>query len=165
MDTTLLDALRFRSEGTDLDFKQAQYRFVQADEKDKAELLKDILAMANAWREGPGHILLGVRDARPQPAEVIGLNKHLDDAKLQQFVGSKIRPKLTFRYEECLYEGRAVGIISIPKQARPFYLQHPYGPLKSNVVYVRRGSSTDEAEPPGSCKDGGRGRWQRRRCR
>ena len=117
--------------------KRSASRSVQADEKDKAELLKDILAMANAWREGPGRILLGVKDARPHPAEVIGLNEHLDDAKLQQFVGSKIRPKLTFRYEECLYEGRAVGIISIPKQARPLYLQHPYGPLKSNVVYVR----------------------------
>lgn len=161
MDPALLDALRFRSEGTDLDFKQAQYRFVQAEEKDKAELLKDIMAMANAWREGPGYILLGVKDARPHPAEVIGINEQLDDAKLQQFVGSKVRPKLTFRYEEGLYEGKTVGVISIPKQTRPFYLQHPYGPLKSNVVYVRRGSSTDEAEPPEIAKmvaaDAGKG--------
>ncbi|SDX98059.1 hypothetical protein SAMN03159474_04351 [Pseudomonas sp. NFACC08-1] len=62
-------------------------------------------------------------------------------------MNSKVKPKLTFRYEEHLYEERTVGIIIIPKQKRPFYLASAYGKLKSNVVYVRRGSSTDEAEP------------------
>lgn len=161
MNTSLIDALRYRSEGTDLDFKRAQYRFVGASDAEKAELLKDILAIANAWREGPGHILLGFRDARPHPAEVTGISEHLDDAQLQQFVGSKVKPKLTFHYEECLHEGKTVAVISIPKQPRPFYLQHAYGGLKSNVVYVRRGSSTDEAEPPEVAKmvatDTGRG--------
>jgi hypothetical protein len=59
-----------------------------------------------------------------------------------------VRPKLTFKYEEHLYEGKTIGVIAIPKQARPFYLAHAFGKLKSNVVYVRRGSTTDEAEPP-----------------
>jgi hypothetical protein len=67
---------------------------------------------------------------------------------VQQFVHGKVKPKLTFRYEEHLYEGKTVGVISIPKQKRPFYLANAYGKLKSNVVYVRRGSSTGEAEPP-----------------
>lgn len=62
-------------------------------------------------------------------------------------MNSKVKPKLTFRYEEHLYESVTVGVIIIPKQKRPFYLANPYGRLKSNVVYVRRGSSTDETEP------------------
>lgn len=156
-----LDALRYKSEGTDLDFKQVQYRFVKATEADKAELLKDILAMANAWREGTGYILLGFKDRAPHPAEVLGIVEHLDDANIQQFVHGKVKPKLEFHYEERIYGGKAVGIISIPKQPRPFYLAHAYGHLKSNVVYVRRGSSTDEAEPPEITKmdtaDSGRG--------
>ncbi|MCW2292426.1 hypothetical protein M2262_002476 [Pseudomonas sp. BIGb0408] len=84
---------------------------------------------------------------RPHPAEVVGIQESIDDSQIQQFVHGKVKPKLTFRYEEHLYEGKTIGAIIIPKQKRPFYLANPYGKLKSNVVYVRRGSSTDEAEP------------------
>ena len=161
MNNELLNTLRYKSEGTDLDFKQAQYRFIGGSEEEKSELLKDILALANAWRDGTGYIVLGFRDRSPHPADVVGITGHIDDAQLQQFVNSKVKPKLTFRYEECIYEGKTVGIISVPKQARPFYLSNSYGKLKSNVVYVRRGSSTDEAEPPEACSmmgtDAGRG--------
>jgi hypothetical protein len=143
-----LTALRYKSEGTDIDFKSTQYRFIGGSEDNKAEMLKDILAIANAWRDGTGYILLGFKDQRPHPAEVLGISESIDDAQLQQFVNGKVKPKLTFRYEEHLYEGKIVGVISIPKQKRAFYLAHSYGKLKSNVVYVRRGSSTDEAEPP-----------------
>lgn len=144
----LLNALRYKSEGTDMDFKSAQYRFIGGSEDDKAEILKDILAMANAWRDGPGRILLGFKDQRPHPAEVVGISESIDDAKVQQFVHAKVKPKLMFSYEEHLYEGKTIGVITIPKQKRAFYLAHAYGKLKSNVVYVRRGSSTGEAEPP-----------------
>lgn len=143
----LLNKLRYKCEGADIDFKSAQYRFNKGTEDSKGEILKDILAIANAWRDGAGYILLGFKDKRPHPAEVVGINESIDDAQLQQFVNSKIKPKLTFSYEEHLYEGKTVALITIPKQKRPFSLTHAYSKLKSNVVYVRRGSSTDEAEP------------------
>ena len=147
MNDELLTALRYKSEGTDIDFKSAQYRFIGGSDDEKSEMLKDILAMANAWRDGPGYVLLGFKDQRPHPAGVVGISDSIDDAKLQQFVNSKVKPKLTFRYEEHLYEGKTVGVITIPKQKRPFFLANPYGKLKNNIAYVRRGSSTDEAEP------------------
>jgi len=142
----LLDRLRYKSEGTDIDFKSAQYRFANASDEEKVELLKDILAIANAWRDGPGYILVGFRDARPHPAEVVGITENIDDAKLQQFVNSKVTPKLTFTYEEHLYQDKTVGIIAIPKQNRPFALRQDFARLKRSVAYVRRGSSTDEAD-------------------
>lgn len=37
----LLTALRYKSEGTDIDFKSAQYRFINGSEDDKGEMLKD----------------------------------------------------------------------------------------------------------------------------
>ena len=158
----LLTALRYKSEGTDVDFKGAQYRFIGGSDDEKSEMLKDILAIANAWRDGPGYILLGFRDRRPHPAQVVGITESIDDAKLQQFVNSKVKPKLTFNYEEHLYEGMTVGVITIPKQKRPFFLANPFGKLKRNIVYVRRGSSTDEAEPSEitdmGLADAGRGR-------
>ena len=141
----LLDRLRYKSEGTDIDFKSAQYRFVGASDSEKAELLKDILAIANSWREGTGYILVGFRDARPHPAEVVGITDSIDDAALQQFVNSKVTPKLVFSYEEHLYQGKTVGVFAIPKQDRPFSLQSDFARLKRNAAYVRRGSSTDEA--------------------
>lgn len=164
MITELLNSLRYKSEGTDIDFKSEQYRFVNGSDENKAEMLKDILAVANAWRDGTGYILLGFRDRRPHPAEVVGISSSIDDASLQQFVHGKVKPKLTFTYEEHIYEGKTVALIAIPKQKRTFYLAKPFGKLKSNVVYVRRGSSTDEAEPPEiaamTVADSGRGDMQ-----
>lgn len=162
MNNELLNALRYRSEGTDLDFKSEQYRFAGGSDFQKAELLKDILAMANAWRDGAGYILLGFKESRPHLAEVVGISESIDDSRLQQFVNSKVKPKLAFRYEEHLYEGKTVGVIVIPKQKRPFFIANPYGKLKSNIAYVRRGSSTEEAEPTEvaamALADSGRGR-------
>jgi hypothetical protein len=142
-----LDALRYKSEGTDLDFKSDQYLFVGATDEKKSEMLKDILAIANAWRDGTGYILVGFKEQKPPPALVVGITSSLDDASLQQFVNAKLNPKLKFHYEEISYEGKTVGVFTIPKQKRAFALAQPYGKLKSNVVYVRRGSSTDEATP------------------
>lgn len=149
MQKELLDRLRYQSESSGLDFKRVQYQFLSKDEDKKSELLKDVLAMANAWRDGeaPAYILLGFQERSPNPAEVIGLDVHLDDAQLQQFIGSKVHPKLLFVYEELEYEGKHVGVIAIPKQPRPFWADKTYGKVHSNVVYVRRGSSTGEADP------------------
>jgi hypothetical protein len=142
-----LEQLRYKGEGADLDFKQAQYPFSGATDHQKSELLKDILAMANAYRTGPGYILIGFKDQTPHSAEVVGIavDGHIDDATLQQFVRSKVDPVLEFQYEERLFDDKHVAIITIPKQARPFAPNRDYGKLKKNAVYVRRGSSTDEA--------------------
>lgn len=147
IDDDLLERLRHKGEGADLDFKQAQYAFVGATDHQKSELLKDILAMANAYRDGPGYILVGLKDQAPQPAEVVGIatTNHIDDATLQQFVHSKVDPRLEFRYEERLFHGKHVAVIEIPRQPRPFVPVKNYGKLEKNVGYVRRGSSTGEA--------------------
>lgn len=141
-----LEQLRYKGESTDLDFKEAQYRFAGASDHEKSELLKDIMAMANAYRSGPGYILIGFKDQTPHPAEVVGISgsDHIDDAALQQLVRSKIDPLLEFQYEERLFDGKHVAIITVPKQARPFAPKQDFGKLRKNVPLVRRGSSTDE---------------------
>lgn len=143
----LLDQLRYRGEGAGLDFKQSQYRFAKAGDHEKAELLKDIVAMANAHRDGSGYILIGFQECNPEPARVVGISAgdHIDDAALQEFVHSKVEPVLSFRYDELIFEGQHVAAITVPKQSRPFALTRDYGPLRKRVVYVRRGSSTGEA--------------------
>lgn len=142
-----LSRLLFESESDSLDFKRDQYRFIKATDKEKSELLKDILAFANAWRRTDAYILIGTEEVRGQKAIVRGITEHLDDAQLQQFVNSKTNRIVNFSYQTQALEGKAVGIIYLPVQERPTFLDKPFGGLKGNTVYVRRGSSTDIATP------------------
>ena len=140
----LLEQLRYKGEGPDLDYKSERPSFIKASDDEKSELLKDILALANAHRDGVAYILFGFKENVPYPAEVVGLpaDGAIDDARLQQFVNEKLETKLHFRYEERIFDGKHVAVISIPKQPRPFYLIKSYGKLTKETVYVRRGSAT-----------------------
>lgn len=145
----LLEELRYRGEGSDLDYKAERYPFAKANDEEKSELLKDILALSNTHRDGAAYILIGFRENPPHPAEVVGLppDGAVDDSRLQEFVNGKLETKLAFRYEELLFDGKHIAVISIPKQQRPFYLKKDYGKLSKEVVYVRRGSATGIASP------------------
>lgn len=166
MTDELIDSLLYRSEDTAVDFKAGQYVLSRLDEakypalnksqladlfkEKKSELLKDVLAMANAWRDGPGYILLGFKERKPYPPEVVGLSddEYHDDAAFQQFIASHVNGKPSFRYEVRPYRGVTIGIISVAKQLRPpFYAKEQYGKVKAGVVYLRRGSATFEAAP------------------
>jgi len=145
----LLEELRYKGEGSDLDYKAERYPFAKANDDEKSELLKDILALANAHRIGTAYILMGFKEKPPHPAEVVGLAPEgaIDDARLQEFVNGKLETKLDFRYEERLFDGKHIAVISIPRQQRPFYLKKNYGKLSKEEVYVRRGSATAIAAP------------------
>lgn len=147
MDANLLEQLLNENESTSLDFKQEQYEFAGADDSIKSELLKDILAFANAWRRTDAYILIGVEEVKGGRSNVVGVDSHLDDHSLQQFVNSKTQRPITFSYISFAYEGKQIGIIWIPDQTRPIYLRKDYGKLQQNLVYIRRGSSTDIALP------------------
>jgi hypothetical protein len=144
---SLISALLFEAEGAELDFKREQYRFSGADDREKSELLKDVLAFANAWRRTDAYILIGVQEVKEAEAEVIGITEHIDDARLQQFVNSKTNRPVEFSYTPTSFQGKQIGVIHIPVQDRPIFLTKDYGSLRRNTVYLRRGSSTDEARP------------------
>ena len=71
---SLLEELRYKGEGSDLDYKSEQYLFVKATDEEKSELLKDILALANTYRDSTAYILIGFKENPPYPAEVVGLS-------------------------------------------------------------------------------------------
>ena len=142
--------LLYRGESESLDFKRDQYVFVGASDVQKAELLKDILAFANSWRNEPAYILIGVDETPSRKANATGISTtdHIDDATLQQFINSKTNHPVRFAYERFDYQSKEIGIIRIDhRQARPIFLAREYGPLKAQSVYIRRGSSTDVAGP------------------
>ncbi|WP_080409046.1 helix-turn-helix domain-containing protein [Burkholderia ubonensis] len=143
-DQNLISTLLYRGEGDALDFKLQQYEFENSDDDKKSILLKDILAFANAWRDGPAYILIGVRDGS---RDIVGLDKDIDDSRLQQFVNSKLNRPLHFSYRSVEYEGNTLGLYTIPIQERPIYATRNVGKVKADTVYVRRGSSTAEVKP------------------
>lgn len=142
-----LEELLYEEEGTTLDFKREQYIFVSGNDYQKSELLKDILAFANAWRRSDAYILIGVEEVKGGRSMPLGIETELDDAQLQQFVNSKTQKPIDFNYGTLLIDSVKIGVIRIPIQSRPYYLEKDYGKLKRHVVYIRRGSSTDEANP------------------
>jgi hypothetical protein len=142
-----IESLLYEDESPTLDFKKEQYLFNKATDIQKSELLKDILAFANAWRRADAYILIGVEEVKGKKSNVIGINDDLDDASLQQFVNSKTQRPITFEYRSAILEDKRIGVIKIPLQIKPIYLKADYGKLKANIVYIRRGSSTAEADP------------------
>ena len=148
LDANLLRQLLHDTEGNALDFKQKQYDFTGADDKRKSELLKDILAFVNAWRGQSAYILIGVKERRGKPSEVVGVTEHLDDAALQQFVSSKTQRPVQLSYHVHRTRGGTdIGVVEIPVQERPVWLRKQFGRLASNTVYIRHGSSTSVATP------------------
>ena len=64
MDDSLLESLLYQAESATLDFKAQQYTFAKGTPEQKGEILKDILAFANAWRQSDAHILIGVKEVK-----------------------------------------------------------------------------------------------------
>lgn len=146
--TINIDQLLYEDEGPTLDFKSQQYPFEDASNEEKAELLKDIVGFANGFNRGQdGYILIGVAEVRGGKSRVIGLDKHLDDHSLQQFVTSKLNRAIDFSYKVVNCEEREIGVLHIKDQTGPFYLKKDFGKLKRGIVYIRRGSSIDLNNP------------------
>src|SRR5262249_34944507 len=147
MNDKLLENLLREGESTSLDYKRDQYPWVGASDDDKSEVLKDILAFANAWRHSDAYILIGVEEVKGGRANVVGIGQHIPDNDLQQFVNGKTNRPVEFSYKAYPFEGKQVGIITIPVQERPLFLARSFGRLVKHAVYYRHGSSTAVATP------------------
>jgi predicted HTH transcriptional regulator len=107
-----------------IDFKKEQYRFVNASDAEKSELLKDIVGFANAWRRAKAYILFGVEDVRGDKSNVVGIPAwdKLDDHSPQQFVNSIVNTPIHFQYRAFSCQGTQVGIFVFDEgQKRPVY--------------------------------------------
>ena len=143
----VLEQLLHEEEGPALDFKRDQYTFEGADNDAKGELLKDILAFANAWRRTTAYVLIGVDEVKGGRSKVIGVTAHLDDAQLHQFVNSNTQRPVEFSYLPFRTDDGEIGAIEIPVQERPIYLTKRFERLDTNAVYKRDSSTTAIATP------------------
>ncbi len=145
MNDAFFEQLLHEDEGPQLDFKRDQYPL--DTDVHKAELIKDILAFANAWRRECAYIVIGVDQVLGGRSVPVGVWEHLKDHNLQQLVNSKTNRPVSFHYTTHVCDGKSIGILAIPTQRRPIFLTKPFGGLQENVAYVRRGSATDIADP------------------
>jgi len=149
-------SLMERQESEVLDFKRDAYNLSKED--NQLELVKDILCMYNTPREEDAHILLGVKEQKNRPNELVGIDpstntQHLDQSDLQRLFLEKFRvePFPEFRIEILQYEGKSFGIITIPvKRVGPCKVVNGNGEkLKSGShIYFRRGPSNDITRSP-----------------
>ena len=113
MDTNTIEELLNEEESTSLDFKRDQYPFVHATDDEKSELLKDLLAFANAWRRTEAFILIGVNEVRGGRSVPVGVSTHLDDSSLQEFVNSKVQRPVAFSYQTAEDGAEAIALYAM----------------------------------------------------
>lgn len=141
-----------QSESVCLDFKRDQYCFGKRFEKDaRGELLKDLLAFANAERCSPAHILVGVKEDEIGHGNVVGISSEsvIDGADLVEFVNSKTNRKIPMATQVVDVDGLIVQIIIVEpcQDGRPYYLEEDFGKVLKFQVPIRRDSGTDIASP------------------
>lgn len=121
------------------DWKQ-DFSFAK-DEAKKAEIIKDIAAIANGTYFSDGYIFYGVNPNAPNP--IIGVSSDIDDAILQQFVNGKVDPPIEFLKYEIMRDDKKVIVIHIARSLkRPHIISTDIGGLKQGQLLIRKGSST-----------------------
>ena len=136
-----------KDEGPTIDFKSTAIRL--DSEYHKAEVVKDIICMANTPRQGSADIVYGVARKPDGTKEIVGISSHPDDANLQTLLGGKVNPIPMFHYISAAYDGKSLGILEVfPRRIGPYIPKMEYGnALRHGIIYFRRGSSNEEAQP------------------
>ena len=130
-------------EGPSLDFKASHYENAQ-----RYAFIKDVLAMANTPRAGSCHIVLGVLHKAESGAELVGLDRQVDDVHYVGLLGvDNVHPLPALRYIPVTHEGRAFGILQIGiSPDGPFLpLRNLGDALREGEWWVRRGSTNVRA--------------------
>jgi hypothetical protein len=147
MDEGQFKELLHRQEGETLDFKATGYDLTE--ERGKASLIKDVLAMANTPRSASSFILLGVKKHTDNSFDLIGLKEHPDEADLQSQFSNRVYPIPRFTYEVLTYDRMQFGALEIPPitTAGPYLPVVNFGAVSRHAIYFRRGSKNETALP------------------
>ncbi len=132
------DIIKYENEHTGLDFKAIQYK------KEKhSELLKDIVAMANADIQGERLVIVGIKHKPNGEKEFLPIqtDEFIDVSTYQQLIHENIEPELSISYEPYNYEGNLLGILKLQGCIeQPYMLKKDYGKLKRGDCFIRKGT-------------------------
>lgn len=136
----LTEVILHETESTTVDFKAKQYS------KDQhRELLKDVIAMANANADGERLIVCGVKLRPGQERELLGIENPVDAGNYHQLVAANIEPTLAVDYVTEEVDGKLFGIFRIRDQSlnRPFLMKKDYPGMFKGWGFIRRGTTTE----------------------
>lgn len=136
------DLIAFENEHTYLDFKAIQYTGNKHE-----DLLKDLIAIANAAGNQDRHIILGVNYKNNGERDIVAIEDEdfIDSAQYQQLAYENIEPKIHFDYFAYNFEGDTVGILKIfDCNDKPYMMKKGYGGLNKGDSFIRRGDSQDK---------------------
>ena len=140
------DMIIYGNETTWLDYKLIQYL---QNKHCNAELLKDIIAMANAHVTRDRYIVCGVKH-KAGKNEIIGIDKDkiIDDAIYQDLIKENITPLPQIEYFPYEVKGMFVCIFKISCcNKRPYTFKKGYGKYNAGESRIRRGSATGILKP------------------
>jgi hypothetical protein len=135
------ELIEYHNECEFLDFKREEY-----NENNKPNLIKDVLAFANADVQGDRYIIIGVKKS----AGIVELNNiepKYDSANIQQYIHANITPELQIEYDSFAYNDNNLVVLTIKDPVEQPYMTskdvfYKAGKLclKANECWVRKGS-------------------------
>jgi tetratricopeptide (TPR) repeat protein len=141
MDAIFVTELIKTGENIRVDFK----RQLDLDTSDnKAELIKDIISLANSSPKG-GYLIIGVDDNR----NIIGCEV-FNEEQIQQIVYTYINPQVEITWTKVEIDGPnplPICVIEVHGSSRPYKVARAIGKLNQDDVFVRRGSVVTKASP------------------
>lgn len=133
---TLLDATKTEPPG--LDYKE-RFNWDTATNDEKAEIVKDLLAMANT--KGGGRVVFGVRDADFEP---VGLElqefQSFDQTKVNDFLHRFADPRFSCQVHKLTPDGRRHVVIEVREFSEiPIICKTDYNSSKDHKTILKRG--------------------------
>lgn len=133
--------IEFENEHTGLDFKLEEY-----GKHKKIDLIKDVMAMANAAFPGDRLLIIGMKPDS-QSRGIVGLSTISDAATIQQTIIDNIEPEVHLDYFSHHYDSKLLGIIRIYNcDSRPYLMKKDFNADKGAVLkrgegFVRLGTT------------------------
>lgn len=121
MNTSDLTALLQSAESVDLEYKRTfppgYFENTSAHyDNARAEVIKDVAALANAQSPRPGYLIYGIADDNGVRSVHHQRRTHaVDDAKLREFFRRFIEPAPHFAYSEFEYQAQLVGLLRVDR--------------------------------------------------
>lgn len=137
-DNEIIELIKKAEEGPSLDYKEDLP--LQTD-GDKAEFVKDVIALANSG--GKAHMVIGVEDGTGKP---VGFKTPRTAEQMNQILKDKCDPPISVEYVERNILGYKIGIIEIKGENPPYVVSVPDkfgGSLSANPqkrFYIERGT-------------------------
>ncbi|UUX33354.1 AlbA family DNA-binding domain-containing protein [Fundicoccus culcitae] len=130
--------IEFELENTKLDFKRDLY-----DNKNKPELIKDVMAMANAHYEGTKYIIFGVKLLEDGSREYNSIQSIPDQSDIEELIDNNIEPTIDLSFYPYRFQGYQLAILEINGFSdRPYMLKKDNQRFKAGESQIRKGSTT-----------------------